>query len=78
MKKRREKRVMTNGEMIRNMTDEELAVTIMCPNETGHAEIECDHSDQCNCCECCLKWLKQEVEAWNKTERSAIDSRNLK
>lgn len=26
---------MTNGEMIRNMSDEELAVTIACPNEMG-------------------------------------------
>lgn len=56
------KRKETNGDRIRGMNDEELAVTIGCPNETGHAEILCDHSDSCNCCECCLKWLKQEVE----------------
>lgn len=53
---------MTNGEMIRNMSDEELAVTIACPNEMGLAEIECDHSDNCDCCRCCLEWLRREVE----------------
>lgn len=53
---------MTNAEMIRNMSDEELAVTIMCPNETGHAEINCDHSDNCDCCQCCLDWLRREVD----------------
>ena len=54
--------IMTNGEMIRNMCDEELAVTIMCPKETGHAEIDCDHSDECNCAKCCFEWLRQEAE----------------
>lgn len=52
---------MTNGDKIRRMSDEELAVTIECPNETGHAEIECDHSDDCNCYECCYNWLREEV-----------------
>lgn len=53
---------MTNAEMIRSMSDEELAVTITCPNEMGLAEIECDHSDSCNCSRCCLDWLRKEVE----------------
>lgn len=53
---------MTNADMIRNMSDEELAVTIMCPNETGHADIDCDHSDKCNCCKCCLEWLLEEQD----------------
>lgn len=52
---------MTNGDMIRSMLDEELAVTITCPNETGCAEIECDHSDACNCRQCCLNWLRSEI-----------------
>lgn len=52
---------MTNGDMIRGMSDEELAVTIGCPNETGHADIECDHSDDCNCCKCCYNWPREEV-----------------
>ena len=54
---------MTNGDMIRGMSDEKLAVTIGCPNETGHAEIECDHSDDCNCYKCCYDWLREEVSA---------------
>lgn len=53
---------MTNGEMIRNMSDEEFAVTIMCPNETGHAEIECNHEDWRNCCRCSLDWIRKESE----------------
>lgn len=51
--------MMSNYEMIKNMSIEELAVTILCPNETGHAEIECDKSDSVNCCKCCLDWLKE-------------------
>lgn len=45
---------MTNSDMIRSMTDEQLAVTLMCPNEMGLGEIECDRSDSCNCCQCLL------------------------
>jgi hypothetical protein len=51
---------MTNYEVLKNMSIEEMAVTIMCPNEMGMAEIECNHDDNCNCCQCCLKWLMQE------------------
>lgn len=54
---------MTNGDRIRSMTDEELAVTLMCPNEMGMAEIKCDHSDDKNCCRCLLDWLNQPEEA---------------
>ena len=53
---------MTNYELIKSMSIEELAVTIMCPNETGHAEIECDKSDDSNCCKCCLDWLGEEAK----------------
>lgn len=49
----------TNGDRIRSMSDEELAVTLMCPNEMGVAEIPCDHSDDKNCCRCLLDWLRQ-------------------
>lgn len=51
---------MTNADRFRKMSDEELAVTIMCPNEMGIADIDCDHSDGCDCCKCCLDWLKSE------------------
>jgi len=43
------------------MSIEEMAVTIMCPNEMGMAEIKCNKDDSCNCCQCCLDWLKKEI-----------------
>lgn len=52
----------TNADRIRAMSDEDLAMTMMCPNENGLAEIECDKSDSCNCYECLLKWLQEKVE----------------
>lgn len=52
----------TNADRIRSMTDEELAIHMMCPNEMGAAEIECDKSDSCNCYECLLNWLRAESE----------------
>lgn len=52
----------TNADRIRAMSDEELAMNMMCPNENGLGEIECDKSDSCNCYECILKWLQSEVE----------------
>lgn len=51
----------TNADSIRTMSDEELAMNMMCPNESGLGEIECDKSDNCNCYECLLKWLQSEV-----------------
>ena len=45
----------TNADRIRSMTDEELATNMMCPNENGLAEIDCDKNDNCNCYECLLK-----------------------
>ena len=53
---------ITNADRIRSMSDEELAMNMMCPNENGLGEIECDKSDNCNCYACILKWLQQEVE----------------
>lgn len=52
----------TNADRIRSMSDEELAMNMMCPNENGLAEIDCDKSDSCNCYECLLKWLQSESE----------------
>lgn len=49
----------TNADLIRGMSDEELAVTLMCPNEMGMAEIPCDRGDDKNCCACLLDWLRQ-------------------
>lgn len=52
----------TNADRIRAMSDEVLAITLMCPNEMGMAEIPCDHSDDKSCYECLLKWLQQPAE----------------
>ena len=52
----------TNGDRIRAMSNEELAMNMMCPNENGLGEIDCNKSDNCNCYECSVKWLKREVE----------------
>ncbi|MCI7040575.1 MAG: hypothetical protein MR992_00310 [Lachnospiraceae bacterium] len=52
----------TNADRIRTMSDEELAMNMMCPNENGLGEIDCDKSDSCNCYECILHWLQSEVE----------------
>ena len=52
----------TNADRIRAMSNEELAMVMMCPNENGLAEIDCDKSDSCNCYGCLLKWLQEKVE----------------
>ena len=53
---------ISNADRIRSFSDEELAMNMMCPNENGLGEIECDKSDNCNCYECILEWLQSEVE----------------
>lgn len=45
---------MTNADRIRNMTDEELAVSIMCP-----AEYDLGFNKECKCT---LDWLQSEAE----------------
>lgn len=52
----------TNADRIRSMTDEELAIHMACPNDTGLAEIECNKSDSCNCYKCLLNCLRAESE----------------
>ena len=50
---------MTNGEKLRQMTDEELAVELeafVCDKV-----IEC-RAEDISCTECALKWLKQEAK----------------
>lgn len=47
---------MTNPDMIRAMSDEELAANLRCPNEMGIADIPCD---KCDCYKCLLDWLRQ-------------------
>ncbi|QEY33716.1 hypothetical protein FL966_00810 [Caproiciproducens galactitolivorans] len=57
-----ENKPLTNGDLIRSMSNEKLAVTLTCPNEMGMDEIDCDHSDDKNCCQCLLDWLNQPYE----------------
>ena len=48
---------MTNGDRIRQMTDEELAIYLECP----YTEKPCRHSeDAAGCAMCIEEWLKQE------------------
>ena len=58
---------MTNGDRIRQMTDEELAkmLTAHMASKEFH-DFNCRvcpvHVDDCNCEKNCFKWLKQEAE----------------
>ena len=55
----------TNADRIRNMSDEELAESIMCPAEYDlgfNKECECNGEMNINCCKCTLKWLQSEAE----------------
>lgn len=51
---------MTNADRIRNMTDEELAMAIMCPAEFTGSDKVCDFSHDCK--DCTLAWLQKESE----------------
>lgn len=44
----------TNADKIRSMSDEDLALNIMCPHDS---DTNCDEK---SCYTCCLKWLQQE------------------
>ena len=68
---------ITNADCIRAMSDEELAMNIMCPNENGLANIACDKSDNCKCYECLLNWLKAEVEQKENTLSISLKDLNL-
>lgn len=50
----------TNAERIRSMTDEELAMAIMCPAEFTGSDKVCDFSHDCK--DCTLAWLQKESE----------------
>ena len=68
---------MTNAEKIRSMSDEELAVSIMCPAEydlSFNKECKCNGEMNRNCCKCTLKWLQSEAEQEeNMEECEAIE-----
>lgn len=63
---------ITNADRIRAMPDEKLAVTLMCPNEMGMADIPCDHSDGKNCCRCLLDWLRQPAEGSEQCIKKSV------
>lgn len=57
---------MTNYELIKSMSIEEMAVTIMCPTNNGSGlddSLECDPErfEKIGCTQCCLDWLKEEA-----------------
>lgn len=63
--KRLKEKKMTNADRIRAMSDEELALLIMCPTEYDlgfSKECECNNEMNRNCCRCTLKWLRSEIE----------------
>lgn len=51
-------KIKTNGDRIRQMTDEELAKTLIAP--LGY----CETAKECKpkCVDCLLEWLKKEVD----------------
>lgn len=65
---------MTNGDRIRTFSNEQLALTLMCPNDAGLDEIECrkDKGDKHSCARCVYDWLN--VEESDLEEGSENDS----
>lgn len=56
---------LTNADKIRSMTDEELALAIMCPAEYDsnfNKRETCNGEMNKNCYGCSLKWLRAESE----------------
>lgn len=55
-----EEKKITNADRIRNMTDEELAIVIMCPYD-GTKNADCFMEGR-NCIQCCMEWLQADVK----------------
>lgn len=56
---------VTNAEKIRSMTDEELAMMLMCPAEYSlefSKTSECNGGMDRNCMECTLRWLRKQAD----------------
>lgn len=63
------KEIVTNADRIRSMSDEELAILLMCPAEFDTAfnkNSSCNGEMNRNCRECTLKWLQSQGSRWNK------------
>jgi hypothetical protein len=54
------KKPQTNADRIRSMTDEELALAVMCPADITGGDTKCDQYG--NCRKCTLDWLQRESE----------------
>jgi len=54
----------TNYDRLKNLTIEEMAKAMMCPNELSICteEIECNTLGGVSCVQCCLERLKREVD----------------
>lgn len=55
----------TNADRIRAMSDEELAIMLMCPaeyDESFNKNKDCNGEMNKNCKECTLNWLQSEAE----------------
>ena len=62
---------MTNGDKIRNMTDEELTAVLRCPYE--FTEILCTHTDDdIHCGECIKEWLESSAEEIEQKKRPPV------
>ena len=55
----RSRTVKTNADRIRAMSDQELAVVIMCPMEIEDKNAACDKGLAYSCVECSLQWLQE-------------------
>jgi len=66
---------MTNADRIRTFSNEQLALTIMCPNDACLADIECPKSDnellpasgKYSCVKCTYDWLNSEEVITDET-----------
>lgn len=57
---KQEEKPKTNADRIRSMTDEELALAVMCPADIMGGDTKCDRYG--NCRKCALDWLQRESE----------------
>ena len=53
---------MTNYERIKSMSIEELADIIMCPEDSGVADLDCPNANGGYCFDCVYKWLQKEED----------------
>ena len=51
---------MTNADHFRAMSDEELAMVLMCPNEMEWQKYHVTNLDNNDCYKCLLEWLGKE------------------